>query len=207
MSFPRIEKPILINQRPQGQQLYQGPDGQTGNKDKIDSIFLTKVAEKTNKRNLDVQAHEDLHESVAGKYATGKVVNYGSDQVGNPIATDGHVTINMPKKVEFKNPLDQIDETREHAKAVAASAIAPQALGGDAGRLSSADRSVYAQANALLGTAETARSQRLVFEGQIAQKQGKTPDKNQELNSEMITSAKNPEKKDDKNRKPLDITG
>lgn len=209
MSIPRIDKPILIQQNPQGQSLYQAPNGQVGTQEQAQSIFSQQVAEKSKQRNQDVQKHEDLHELVAGPFATGKTIDFGSDQAGNPIATGGHVNVQMPPIVSFKAPMAQIQQAEEHARAVAASAIAPSTLGGDAGTLSSADKSVFAQASIGLGTATAAKSQRLVFEGQIASREGKTPDKNQELNAEMINGARNPQQtpqgKPQQERKPLNI--
>jgi len=207
MSIPKIDRPFLIQQNPQGKELYKAPTGQDVQKEQAFSIFEQEVAKKTQKRNADIIAHEDLHESVAGQFATGKVINYSSDQLGKPIATDGHVNVKMPPKIEFKNSMPQILQAEEHAKAVAASAIAPQSLGGEAGRLSAADKSVYAQALSALSTAIGAKSQRLDFEANIQSKTGQMPDKNQELNSELIAKSKTPKEKKDKEREPLNIFG
>ena len=140
-----------------------------------------------------VNKHEDLHQQVAGSFAKGKTIETGSDELGNAIATGGHVEVKMPPSVTFQAPMSQIEKAEQHARIIAESAIAPASLGGDAGILSAADQSVYAQATSAIGAASSAKSQRTAFEGQIAQQSGQKPDKNQELRPE------------DTQRKPLNI--
>ncbi len=207
MSIPKIDRPSLIQQTQQGKEVYKAPTGQVAQKELAFSIFEKEVTKHSKQRNADIIAHENAHERTAGQFATGKVINYGTDQIGKPIATDGHVSVKMPPKVDFKNPMPQILQAEEHAKAVAASAIAPASLGGDAGRLSAADQSVHARAMSTLGITKTAKSQRLNFEANIQSKNGQMPDKNQELNSEMIASSKTQGEKREKDRKPLNIFG
>ncbi len=127
----------------------------------IPEIRRQEITQRTNRRNRDVEAHEDAHERAAGPYATGKTINFGTDRLGNPFATGGHVRIIMPPKVTFKSSMSQIQQAEEHAKTVAAAAIAPLTLGGEAGRLSAADKAVYAQANAAFSKANDAKSRKL----------------------------------------------
>lgn len=209
MSIPKIQQPIVVQQNPQGQNLFKAPNGQIANKEKAQSIFEQKVTEKTLKRNNDVQAHEDAHEKVAGQYGSGKTIDFGSDQIGNPIATGGHVNVQMPGMVNFQQSLEQIEKTKEHARIVAAAAIAPESLGGEAGKLSAADKAVYAQATAALGSATIAKYQRMQFEARLATQGEKKPAKNQELTPEMFNRVEKPKKAETSNshegRKPINI--
>lgn len=164
--------------------------------------LAVKIKQTTDQRNRDVNAHEDAHKSAAGVYGGPKVIEFGSDQLGNKVALGGHVSIKMPPVVTFHAPMTQIEKAERHAGIVSFAATAPRSLGGDAGKLSDADRSVNAQAAKALLAAHTAKFQRISFEGRIAKRNGQKIDKNQEINSEMVASAKNPEKKE---RKPLNI--
>lgn len=218
MSIPKIQQPQPIQESPQGQGLYRTPDGQVESKEKAFNIFTQQVKIKTQKRNDEVNAHEDMHQSVAGGFGGGKVIESGSDELGNSIATGGHVMIQMPQTgLTGQSSLTQIEKTEEHARIVAASAIAPEALGGDAGKLSAADKSVYAQANAVLGSTTAAKYQRMAFDAKIAMQQpeakctcGKCAkctatkvDKNQEITPDMINEADNNQHNEE--RKPINI--
>jgi len=85
----------------------------------------------------DVYRHEAAHLAAAGSYATSGI---NIDYDGRGIATSGHVNIAMPK-LNKNNP----KETIKHAETVIASAEAPAGFD----ELSSADKSVAAQARAV----------------------------------------------------------
>lgn len=145
----------------------QGTANPSQNKQDSQSIFAqptndkaAQVKEKTDKRNADVEAHENAHQQVAGAYANGKTIEWGIDELGNPLAVNGHVNVKTPQFIAAQASPEQIEQTIQQATTVGAAAIAPLSLGGEASKLSSADETVFAQSMAVLTAANSAKSQK-----------------------------------------------
>jgi len=148
---------------------------------KINPAFAAQVKEKSDKRTRDVENHEAAHAAASGPYGGGININFGSDELGNRVALSGNVPIKMPPAVTYKNPMPVIENTEKHAETVAFAAIAPAALGGEAGELSSADKAIYNAALKAKALAGSAKSQRLSFEAQMTDR-GQQPKRNESLN-------------------------
>ncbi len=163
--------------------------------------FAAKVKAKSDARTADVESHEAAHAAAAGSYGGGINITFGSDQLGNRVALGGHVPIQMPPKVSFKNLLSDIDKAEKHAEIVAFAAVAPAGLGGNAGKLSAADIAVHSAALKARALAGSARSERLSFESQLEQK-GQKPNRSEPLNEGLLAQADN---KKESQRKPLNL--
>ena len=107
---------------------------------------LTREETKRQSYN-DVYRHESAHLAAAGKYAASGI---NIDYDGNGFAVSGHVNVKMPT-LNKANPT----ETIEHARAVIKSAEAPASFD----ELSDADKSVAAQARAVLSQALSVKGQ------------------------------------------------
>lgn len=185
--------------------------GQTAEKMKAEKLEFksnpqkqleNQIKQETDQRNRDVNAHEDAHKSAAMSFGGAKVVENGRDALGNKVALGGHVSIQMPPVVTFHAPMTQIEKAEKHAAIVSFAAVAPRSLGGDAGKLSDADRAVHAQAEKALLAAHSAKFERVSFEGKSSKNTGQQLDRNQEINSALFAKVKNA---GNKSRTPFNI--
>lgn len=120
----------------------------------INPAFIANIEKRTKDRNDAVQSHEAAHAAAAGPYGGGIHIQFGSNELGQPLALGGHVPIKMPPMVDVFTPMKKIEQAQSHARTVAFAAIAPR------DELSSADKAVYAQAMTALATADRAKSER-----------------------------------------------
>ncbi len=164
----RIQNPVLSQN---GQQPpYHDPNtGKVGSREKTVSAFKARI----DKRTADVVAHEEAHLAAAGRIASGGP-SYDTktfDVAGTPVTgiVGGHVNVKVPGKVSFKASKEQIARTMKDAELTIASAEAPLGLGGDAGRLSDADKSVAAAGRAVLASAQAAFGKREALDAKLAQ--------------------------------------
>ncbi len=99
------------------------------------------------KRYNDVMSHEQAHLSAAKHLAASGIhLDYDS----NGVVSGGHVMINVPQagtKGMSKKKLEQIKTDAGIAREAAA---APSSLGGDAGKLSDADKAIISRASSVM---------------------------------------------------------
>lgn len=102
------------------------------------------------KRYNDINTHEKKHKAAGGDQAGSIVINTDS----NGIATDGHVSIEMPDKVNKANP----KETLRMAQIAYNSATAPDDM-------SPQDRAVASKAQSVMSQANTALNEQSFSKG------------------------------------------
>lgn len=162
------------NQQRQQKQRQMFHDPVTG---KISSQQETLAAFKgrVKEQNDGIIAHEEAHKRAAGPQAIGsphyntKTVNVAGHPVS--IITGGHQMVAVPDTISFQATKPQIERTMRAAEYAVRGAEAPSSLGGRAGELSDADRSVAEKGRAVLSAAQAAFGKRSELEDRL-QRQG-----------------------------------
>ncbi|OGH95744.1 MAG: hypothetical protein A2039_07385 [Candidatus Melainabacteria bacterium GWA2_34_9] len=134
----------------------------TINGNKVDKqVAFGEYEQKIAAQNNLVKRHEEAHLAFSGSQASGSpVYETKTDKDGRVIITGGHQAVNIPEAVDKKAPLVLINQTINAAKLALKGALAPQSFD----ELSSADKQVAAKSAQILAGAETAQSDRLLFQ-------------------------------------------
>ncbi len=97
-------------------------------------------------RYNDVMSHEQAHLSAAKHLAASGIhLDYDS----NGVVSGGHVMINVPKPGTKNMSMKELEQNKADARIAREAAYAPAFLGGDAGELSGADKSIIAKASSV----------------------------------------------------------
>lgn len=168
------------NQRQNGQRsaqqkkqtMYKDPFGNITTKGQAMASFEGQI----NNQNRAIMAHEEAHKAASGPQASGSPVYNTTSIFGHTLITGGHQNVNVPGEISFMAAKPQIENTMRAAQYTINGAEAPAALGGQAGELSAADRSVAARGRAVLSAARMAFGQRETIDARLNRLEGTTPD-------------------------------